>query len=118
MTYKGNYSAETSYNVDDVVCFGGEWFIMLKAAAAGTPCTNTLYWSRASRVVSIVSKLVSDAITAITDAMTDAISTAVGAIPTAEVPEADGAYTFTATVDDGEVTYSWEAPEAPAGEET
>lgn len=102
MTYKGEYDSGTSYGVGDVVVFQDQgWFVMKKAAPAGTPCTNTLYWNRASYLVSIAAKLVYDAFTL--------LAAQVSAIPTAELPEEDGEYTFTATLSSGEATYSWEA---------
>ena len=44
MTLKGNYAAGTSYNVDDVVRGTDRWYVLKKAASAGTPVTDTLYW--------------------------------------------------------------------------
>ena len=44
MTLKGNYAAGTSYNAGDVVRGTDRWYILVKAASAGTPVTDTLYW--------------------------------------------------------------------------
>ena len=43
-TVKGNYDPGTSYNVGDVVKESGFYYILQKAASAGTHPTDTRYW--------------------------------------------------------------------------
>lgn len=46
MKLKGTWSAETTYNVGDVVKYtDGLVYHLQQPAKAGTPCTNTLYWA-------------------------------------------------------------------------
>lgn len=47
MTLKGNYSSGTAYVVGDIVLYtDGVFYHMTRAAAAGTPPTETRYWNR------------------------------------------------------------------------
>jgi len=46
MTLKGDYSDLTSYNIGDVVRFGGVIYHKHTACKAGTPPTDTLYWGK------------------------------------------------------------------------
>lgn len=46
MTLKGNYSAEETYDVGDIVKYTDNIvYHLIRPANAGTPCTDTLHWS-------------------------------------------------------------------------
>lgn len=47
MKLKGDYSPGTSYSVGDVVRYTDDIiYYLFKSCAAGTPCTDSLYWNR------------------------------------------------------------------------
>ena len=50
---KGAYASGTDYSVGDVVKEDGQYFLMIKDAAAGTHPYNTLYWNPISDPVTI-----------------------------------------------------------------
>lgn len=62
MEFRGAYDSSVTYNVGDVVKYGGVWYHLQKAAPAGTAPVDTLYWSRLSGVVAEAAELVDDAV--------------------------------------------------------
>lgn len=108
MKFKGVYDSGTDYSVGDLVLFtDGIWYVCRNdTPAAGYPCNDTLRWERASDMVAMSAGLVLDAVGDLE----------AKAIANPEIPESDGTYTLTATVDSGEVTYEWTAPEATAAD--
>ena len=106
MKFMGRYDAGTDYSLGDVVLFTDSvWYICnCNTPAAGYPCNDTLRWERCDSEVANIAELVLNCIDAV-EAKT---------VPLPELPEDDGTYTLTATVDDGEVTYAWAAAEEAA----
>lgn len=46
MTLKGEWSAETTYSVGDVVRYSnGNFYNMVRPGKAGVPCADALYWN-------------------------------------------------------------------------
>lgn len=46
MTLKGEWSADTTYSVDDVVRYSnGNFYQMVRPGKAGVPCADALYWN-------------------------------------------------------------------------
>ena len=63
MKLKGNYDAETTYEVGDVVQYtDGVVYNLLHPCPAGTPPVNTLYWGRASAMRAMCAKMIIDMI--------------------------------------------------------
>ena len=62
MELKGNYAAETSYSVGDVVRYNDIFYHLQKATKAGTPPTDTLYWGRLDQVLAWAADLIMDAL--------------------------------------------------------
>lgn len=63
MKLRGNYSAEVTYSVGDTVKFSnGLVYQLQKPAPAGTPPTNTHYWSQESQNVTDIVTVVMDAL--------------------------------------------------------
>lgn len=62
MTLKGDWSDLTSYSVGDVVRFQDVCYVLLQAAAAGTPPTDTLRWNKIDQVLQDAVDLILDAI--------------------------------------------------------
>lgn len=61
MTLKGNYNAGTSYSVGDIVKYTDNVVYHLqRAAAAGTPCTDTLYWGRLDQTLAEAARMILD----------------------------------------------------------
>ena len=104
--FAGRYDAGTDYSLNDVVLFtDGVWYICnCNTPAAGYPCNDTLRWERADSEIANIAELVLNTTEAL-EAKT---------VPLPELPDDDGTYTLTATVDSGEVTYAWTAAEAAA----
>ena len=105
MKFKGRYDSEVDYSTGDVVLFDNVWYICTKdTPAAGYPCNDTLRWERTSAETARIASMCLDCF--------DALGAAT--VPMPELPEEDGTYTLTATVDSGEVTYAWAAAEVEA----
>jgi len=62
MKLKGNWSAETSYNVGEVVVFQGLVYHLQRPCAAGVPPVNTLYWGLTDQITAVAAKLVMDGV--------------------------------------------------------
>lgn len=63
MELKGNYNAETSYSVGDVVLHtDGVVYNLLHPCPAGTPPVDTRYWGRTSQVINDIVKLCMNAV--------------------------------------------------------
>ena len=61
MKLKGDYSAEATYNVGDVVLFtNGNVYHLQKDAPTGTPPTDTMYWSLCEQTLSECAKMIMD----------------------------------------------------------
>jgi len=61
MVLRGDYEPGTTYGVGDAVRYtDGVFYHMLKAAPAGTPPTDTLYWNRMSQDQAEVSQKILD----------------------------------------------------------
>lgn len=59
MTLKGDYSGLTSYGVDDVVGFQGNYYLAIKPNSGKVP-TDTLYWEKLGKMPSIAAKFSMD----------------------------------------------------------
>jgi len=63
MELKGNYNAEATYDVGDVVLHtDGFVYNLLHPCPAGTPPVDTRYWGRTSQVINDIVKLCVDAV--------------------------------------------------------
>lgn len=61
MKLKGNYSADVTYSVGDVVLDSDkEVYILQNAAPAGSAPKNTLYWGRLSQPLDDVARMIMD----------------------------------------------------------
>lgn len=62
MNLKGIYNGETLYSVGDVVKNPSDelWYILQKPCVAGTAPVNTLYWNRASAMLSTAAEMAND----------------------------------------------------------
>lgn len=72
MEFRGAYDSSVTYNVGDVVKYGGIWYHLQKAAPAGTAPVDTLYWSRLSGVVAEAAELVDDAVNGVSSEINEA----------------------------------------------
>ena len=79
MKLKGDFSAETSYSVGDVVRWeNGDIFQLLKPCDAGTAPVNTLYWGKILEPIAGVISMMVD----MTNDTATSLSTIAGSIPT------------------------------------
>ena len=61
MKLKGDYNAETTYDVGDVVRYAnGEIYHLQHPCKAGVPPTETLYWERVQQLTAEAVKLIMD----------------------------------------------------------
>lgn len=68
MKLKGDFSAETSYSVGDVVRWtNGDIFKLLKPCDAGTAPVNTLYWGKILDPIASVISMVIDLMNSVSD---------------------------------------------------
>lgn len=68
MKLKGDFSAETSYSVGDVVRWeNGDIFKLLKPCDAGTVPVNTLYWGKILDPIASVISMVIDLMNSVSD---------------------------------------------------
>ncbi len=69
---KGDYSNATQYSVGDLVRFNdGMWYTLVKAAPAGTPPTNTLYWQKQPAEIRFLMSLINDTVAVVAAAAAD-----------------------------------------------
>ena len=72
MTLKGEYQADTSYSVGDVVrCSDGFFYYLFKACAAGTTPTDSLYWNRLEEPLASCAKMIMDVAVTIPNNISD-----------------------------------------------
>jgi hypothetical protein len=63
MKLKGDYSAETSYSLGDVVRYtDGVTYHLLHRCPAGTPPVDTRYWGKTSQIINAIVDLCLDAV--------------------------------------------------------
>lgn len=67
MNLKGIYDSATLYSVGDVVKNPNDelWYILQKPCKAGTAPVDTLYWNRASAMLSVAAEMANDLVVAI-----------------------------------------------------
>lgn len=72
MTLKGEFNSGTSYSVGDIVRYTDDViYYLFKPCAAGTPCTDSLYWNRLEEPYYSCAKMVLDAMALIPNNISD-----------------------------------------------
>ena len=79
MTLKGEWSAETTYSVGDVVRYSnGNFYNMVRPGKAGVPCPDALYWNILPSPLQECAKMILD----VAGDLTTAIGALAETIPT------------------------------------